>query len=669
MKRRIIAEDIYALELLGDVQLAPDAKTVSYTHTRLDEPSQEYVTHVHVIGIDGKGDKEIHGGTSFTWNHKGDKAAFVSTDSGSAQIWVYDVATEKCRQITTMRYGASSPIWSIDDKTIYYISNAEEREDYKRLTKEISAKERKELEADKANHAWHITDIVHKWDGQGYLPKHKSHIWKVDVATKKQTQLTVGQHNFRMMSLSNDGNALTFVSDAVEDYDYRPKDYNLWMYDLKNNQQILLIDDKIQVENPIFMPGDKQIMFRGDQAELGWGTIMRLYIFDLETKTFRCITRNNDMIDVSDTGISDMKGLGGARNPVINPNTNEVYFLASNVGNTWLYKADFAGNITPVIEGKRQIISFGFDANFTKVAFHYSQVSSPNTLAIYDMKTGKEKDILDPNAELLKTIELSIPEEICFKSFDGINVHGWIMKPIGYEEGKKYPTILEIHGGPQMMYSNVFMHEFQYLAANGYAVCYFNPRGSSGHGQYFESLIQRRHGGIGGGDFQDLMSGVDYVIANYDFVDANRLGVTGGSFGGFMTNWVVGHTNRFKAAVTQRSISNWVSYYGTADYGFCDPELGHASDFYEDRDELVRISPITYVKNIKTPLMILHSECDYRCPLEQAQQLFVELRMLRRDVEMKIFPAQSHGLSRNGRPCLRIERLNTILGWFNKYVF
>lgn len=204
------------------------------------------------------------------------------------------------------------------------------------------------------------------------------------------------------------------------------------------------------------------------------------------------------------------------------------------------------------------------------------------------------------------------------------------------------------------------MNEFQILAAEGYAVLYVNPRGSHGYGQDFVNAVR---GDYGGSDYQDLMLAVDYVLAEFEFINETRLGVTGGSYGGFMTNWIVGHTNRFKAAVTQRSISNWISFYGVSDIGYYFTEWQIDGDF-RDVDKLWKHSPLAYVEKVETPLLILHSEKDYRCPIEQAEQLYISLKRLGKETKFVRFPEENHELSRSGKPSLRKNRLNYIVEWF-----
>jgi dipeptidyl aminopeptidase/acylaminoacyl peptidase len=263
---------------------------------------------------------------------------------------------------------------------------------------------------------------------------------------------------------------------------------------------------------------------------------------------------------------------------------------------------------------------------------------------------------------VLARIDVADPEPFSVRS-GSVHVHGWLLKPPGFNPRRKYPAIIEIHGGPQVQYGCAFFHELQCLAAAGYVVVYANPRGGSGYGLKFMSAIRGRWGGL---DYQDVMRVANWLFAR-PFVDKRRVGVTGGSYGGYMTNWLIGHTNRFAAAVTQRSVVNIESIIGTSDYGYqLGEELGGWP--WKNVERLRRQSPLTFVKNIKTPLLIIHSEQDLRCAIEQAEQLFMSLRLLGREVEFVRFEGECHELSRGGRPQNRAERLRRILGWFEKHL-
>jgi dipeptidyl aminopeptidase/acylaminoacyl peptidase len=255
-------------------------------------------------------------------------------------------------------------------------------------------------------------------------------------------------------------------------------------------------------------------------------------------------------------------------------------------------------------------------------------------------------------------------EEVWFKGPAGNDLQGWILKPPGFDASKRYPSILQIHGGPRVQYGSFFMHEFYFLAAHGYVVYFCNPRGGLGYGEEHAKAIWNNWGSA---DYDDLIAWVD-LVEQRPYIDPDRMGVTGGSYGGYMTNWIIGHTDRFKAAVTQRSVSNLISMYGSTDFNWIwQYEFGDQPP-WEDHENYWRQSPIKYMGNAKTPTLVIHSEQDLRCDMEQDEQIFVALKKLGVDTEMVRFPDEPHGLSRGGRTDRRIERLNHILRWFDRYL-
>lgn len=669
MKRKIQASDLYNILLVDDPQLSPCGDKLAYVQISLDEKTQKYISSIFVIDVETKELKfsieNLGSASNPCWNYDGTKLAFVSDKGGDNQVWIYDIKEKAVYQLTTMKYGVRDVQWSPCKNYLYFLSDGEtEDKDYE-LIRPLSETERREKEAFLKEKPWHIKDIVYHFDGIGRLTDKKSHIWEVDISNPMPRRLTKGQHNFRDYSISADGKAITYISDPIEDLDFRPQDTNLWMTNLESYEITLLINNKILIAKPTFNADKDKIVFIGHEAEFGWGTIDRFYVYDLAKNNYTCITKDYDN-SIGNTALSDLRGGSAYRKLYWDYTAEAIYFQTSYKGNNSIYKVNLKGDVQLVVGGNRNIFSFSIDSSFKSIALCYTTPVLPNDVAVYNLETKEETRITEVNKEYLDQVEIAAPEDIMIKGHNNWDIQGWILKPYDFSADKKYPLILEIHGGPQMMYSNSFMFEFQLLCAKGYVVYYSNPRGSTGYGQGFMAGIQRSNGGVGEGDYKDLMAGVDYV-ESLGYIDTCRTGVTGGSYGGFMTNWVVGHTDRFKAAVTQRSISNWHSFEGVSDYGYCDAELAHQTDYFNELDELMRISPITYVKNIKTPLLILHSEKDLRCPLEQAQQLFIALKLLRRDVELVIFPDSSHGLSRNGKPCLRIERLNYITGWFEKH--
>lgn len=299
-----------------------------------------------------------------------------------------------------------------------------------------------------------------------------------------------------------------------------------------------------------------------------------------------------------------------------------------------------------------------------RLALVLSTPTELGDLFVLDAGTGAPRRLTRFNDALFEGLQLAAPEEIVHPSFDGKSIQSWILKPPGFDSQKRYPLILNIHGGPHAAYGATFDHEFQWMAAKGYVVLYPNPRGSTSYGQEFGNVIQHHYPGD---DAKDLMAGVD-VLVKRGIVDEARLGVTGGSGGGVLTNWLITQTSRFKAAVSQRSIADWAGFWYTADFTLFRPSWFKAPPWEDPADYAAR-SPITFVKNITTPLMLIEGEADLRTPpSDGGEQLFRALKYLRRPVVMVRFPEESHELSRSGKPWHRVERLRHIVGWFDKYL-
>ena len=324
---------------------------------------------------------------------------------------------------------------------------------------------------------------------------------------------------------------------------------------------------------------------------------------------------------------------------------------------------DDSASPEPILEGERVVSGFDL-ANGTLVHTQTTPTALP------ELYSG-ERALTELGRAFADGRELVEPECFTAVSADGTEVDAWIIRPPGFDAAKRYPALLNIHGGPFSQYTTALFDEFQVYAGAGYVVLYANPRGSSGYPEAWGRAIRGPSNGQGPGwgtvDYQDLMAVVDTALETFSFVDPDRLGVLGGSYGGYMTTWIVGHTDRFKAAVSERAVNNLVSAYGSSDlfWAFAG-QFG--SYLYEDVDAWVERSPSRYAEQIKTPLLIIHSENDLRCAVEQGEHLFITLRLRKHDVEMVRFPAESHELSRSGSPSHRVERFEIILDWFDRYL-
>ncbi|HEX9549028.1 MAG TPA: S9 family peptidase, partial [Acidimicrobiales bacterium] len=387
------------------------------------------------------------------------------------------------------------------------------------------------------------------------------------------------------------------------------------------------------------------------------GLLERLWIVPSGGGNQRCLTIGLDQ-SVGDSIITDMRAGHGTR-LVWSAEGDRLYFQPSGPGVASVYSCDLEGNVRPEIGGQRRI--YDFDISSGVIAFCASDTTHPGELHMFTQ--GAEARITDLNPWLHERY-VAQPERQSFTAPDGWVVEGWLLRPDHFDPGRRYPLVMEVHGGPHGQYGWAFFHELQILAGMGYMVLYVNPRGSDGYGEFFRRQVVRDWGGK---DYVDLMSALDQAIETTNSVDVSRMGIGGGSYGGYMTNWVIGQTNRFSAAVAMRSISNLVSEYAQHDIVLWGAlELG--SPPWPDQDELWKRSPIRYVQNIQTPLLLTCGEMDLRTAISQSEELFGAMRFLGKTVEMVRFPEESHDISRNGRPDRRVERLQRVAGWYERFL-
>jgi len=345
-------------------------------------------------------------------------------------------------------------------------------------------------------------------------------------------------------------------------------------------------------------------------------------------------------------------------------------------GGRILSVAQDRGTVSPIVgrwgeptrwlaAGPRTVGWYSVAADGRTAALVSSTTARPAEVFVLDLETGVERQLTNVNDPWLETVELAPAEKMVVPTADGVEVDCWIMKPAGFDPGNQYPVLLNVHGGPFGQYGETFFDEFQVFAGAGYGVIFCNPRGSSGQDTAFSRALV---GDMGGPDYHDVMTAFEAAMGGLSWADQARLGVVGGSYGGFMTSWIIGHTNRFRAACSERAVNDWYTMQGTSDIGsyFNLNYLGDTATIQEDLEAVLRQSPLTYAKNIETPVLILHSEDDLRCPVSQGEQLWVVLKQRRQDVEFVRFPDENHELSRSGRPGHRVDRFDVLLEWFGR---
>ncbi len=663
-RRKMTPEDISNIKLLNDARISPDGSQIVYVQTTVDMEKDDYRSSLYLVSTSGGESRRFTAAdakdSTPRWTPDGSRIVFLSNRSDSNQIWTIPVAGGEAAKLTDLPESVSSFTISRDGSSIAFVSKSDTK-----AMEEAKAKEGQPEE--KKSDVVRVTKLRFRADGTpGFLDNKPTHIWVVGLEGGDPRQVTSGEFDDSSPTWSPDGNTIAFVSNRTDQRELK-KNSEIWTIpESGGDASPVLTGNDAMFYGPSWSPDGKYLAVQGhNNARAGHALNAELWVVEPSGSGLRSLTSGLDRM-VGDTSAVDTAS-GAETEMIWSGDSSSILFNVSDEGNAHVRRVRVdGGDAELVVGGTRRVMNYSVSADGSTIGFSAGTSTNPCDIFVCKGNGSDERQLTHANKEFFSSVLISEPEEIRVESQadDKATIHGWIMKPIGFEEGKKYPMVLEIHGGPHAMYANAYFHEFQLLAAQGYVVVYGNPRGSQGYGSDFSSCTK---GVWGSSDMPDLMALVDYAI-DQSYVDPNRLGVTGGSYGGFMTTWVVGHTDRFKAAVTQRPVTNMYSFYGTSDIGstFGDYETG--GNPWENTDQFLKMSPITYVDKIVTPLMIIHSEQDYRCPIEQSEQLFVALTMLGRETEFVRFPNESHGLSRMGKPAHRIERLQSILGWFEKHL-
>lgn len=653
-KRPIAVDDLFRIEFVGQVDVSPDGQRVAYAVTTTDLDEDGYRSAIYVV--DAKGGEPArftsgsHRDQGPRWSPDGSRLAFISNRSGKNQIWVIPADGGEAQQLTKLAAGVTDPTWSPDGHFLAFTSKVKPGEE--------PVEEGQEDKRKPASDVRVINRIKYKMNGVGLVGDARSQVFVVAAAGGKPRQITQGDWDHEHPDWSPDGKHLAFAANRTAEEDYTSV-RDIWTVSAVAGDPVQVTRSFGPVSNPTWAPDGQSILFVAHDQQhdgsthptiwtvpAGGGESTRLTDVDLPVGS-------SVTTDLTPGPTGDGYSIAGGY----------IYFRSVSWGQAHIYRTPLAGGAAePVTTGPRHVISQSVSDDGSVIAYAAGDGLEPGQ--VYIQERGQERVLTRLNAKLLSEITVMPPEPYEYIGGDGAKCQGWIIKPPGYREGHRYPAILEIHGGPHSMYGFGFFHEFQYLAAHGYVVVYTNPRGSQGYGQTFTAAVRHHWGGP---DYADVMAGIDAAIAQ-GFIDPERLGVAGGSYGGYMTMWIVTRTHRFRAACMQRALTNWHSFYGTSDIGPRFAESQVPGNPWDDHDKLFAHSPFRYVSNIQTPLLIIHSEEDHRCPIEQAEQVFIALKRLRRTTQFVRFPGENHELSRSGKPKHRRERLERILGWFQKYL-
>ncbi len=661
-KRPITAEDLFNLKIITSLALSPDEKRIAFTLERMDKKENKYFANLFVLDIaTGQSHAYTHGNVQDmqpVWSPDGSQIAFLSTRNKKLGIYLIPAAGGAEKLLKEFEGSISDLQWTPDGKKLVFNLRYSDSHYIK------DEKKKKEPPVYR-----HVTRLFYRLDGEGFLPKDTYQIYSMDIASGDLRQLTKGKRDNTFPRISPNGQWIVYVSNRAKDPDLDSLRDDLFVIPAEGGKERLIPTPAGPIYHPVFSPDSKSIAYLGhDNPDDAWGvTNVHIWKVGLNGKpkakdlmpTFDRMTYDQSITDTSDAHFSG--------SVFWSADGKKLFFLSSDTGRTNVYSIPASGGRpTGIFKKKCHIKALSVNGKTKVAALVYADLNNPGDILTAPLTHGAEAKAVkhtDFNAFLRTEVQLGKTREVRFKSFDGTEVQGWLVFPPNFKPTRKYPSILEIHGGPRVQYAFTFMHEMHYLAAKGYVVFYTNPRGGAGRGETWAEAIA---GGWGDLDYKDCLAAADY-LEKQNYIHPKKMGVTGGSYGGFMTNWIIGHTNRFAAAVTQRSISNMISFVGSSDFGFA---ISREFDGWPwtNPENYEKCSPLTYFKNVRTPVLIIHSEKDLRCPIEQAEQMFVMLKVLGRKVELVRFPDEPHGLSRHGRPDRRIARLEWITKWFDRYL-
>ncbi|WP_078427686.1 S9 family peptidase [Alkalihalobacterium alkalinitrilicum] len=656
MKRPITTEDLTKFKFVGDPQVYPNSDKVAYVLTHVDQEKDGYYSYIYVTNLKGEGrqftshysNETLVKDTTPLWSPDGSTIAFRSNRTGKNQIWLLHTDGGEAIQLTDVKQGIGDFVWSPDGSQLALTIKGELK---------VTSDEDEEKSDVKV-----ITRLRYKGDGVGIYNDDRKHVYLFDIETKAYTKVTEGDHDFGQPGFSPDGKSLFFVGTKADDQEwgYLPA---IWKYDIASKEETLFYQGIGNIMAPSLSPDGKWLAVAGHtRGERSQGNA-NVLLLSVETGQLTNLTEHFDYTVGNLVGV-DAKYDTAELRLIWDSTSTHIYFSATVGGDCQLFKVNLNGEVTAALSPTVATVTSYDIVNYDQAVLVLATPHSTGDLVTQDLNNVENVETLTNwNQEIYNKVHLSTPENLHYKSTDGKEIEGWILKPYGYEEGKKYPMILQIHGGPATAYGNGLHHEMQVMASKGYVVLYTNPRGSHGYGHEFVNAVIGDYGGM---DYEDIMAGVDYALENFNYIDHDQLFVTGGSYGGYMTNVIVTRTDRFKAAVTQRCICNWHSFYGTSDIGFFFTEWQHGhADLWDDVEKLLKVSPLTYARNVKTPTLILHSEQDLRCPMEQAEQWYIALKRLGVETKLVRFPDENHNLSRSGKPKHRLERLQHLMSWFD----
>lgn len=640
--------DVFALQWADNPQVSPDGRRIVYQRMGFDVMKDRKQSSLWTIDVDGRNQRPLaESGHGATWSPDGRRIAYVAKSGNSAQIQMHWTDSGQTTHITDLTQSPSNLSWSHDGRWLAFTMRVPA--DGAPLANMPKAPKG----ADWAQPVKVIDRVVYRIDGGGYVDPGYTHVFVVSAEGGAARQVTEGMHNFGgLPTWSADGKALIVSANLDEDWEYQPRDSELYRVSLADGALTRLTERKGPDNDPILSPDGRHLAWLGFDDRRRPYQASHLYVGDANAGNARALTAD---IDLNIDAIA-WDGNRGLWVQYDDHGRTRLGWIAIGGGKIDEVADDLGGR-----EIGRPYTAATFAASGGRAAYTRGTADGPAELAVVE-RNGKSRVLTDLNANLLDHRTLGAIEEITVKSSaDGRDIQAWVVRPPDFDANRKYPLLLEIHGGPFAAYGPYFSPEIQLYASAGYVVVYANPRGSTSYGTEFANLIENAYPGQ---DYDDLMSVVDAAIA-LGSIDTDNLFVTGGSGGGCLTAWIVGHTDRFRAAVSAKPVINWSSFVLTADFYPFFTRYWFDGMPWENPENYAKRSPITYVGNVKTPTMMMVGDDDHRTPASEAEQFYQALKLRKVDTAMVRIPGASHSIA--DRPSSLIAKALNILAWFEKH--
>ncbi len=658
MSRPVDVDDLLKIQFPHHPALSPDGRRVVFALSRLDHVANEWRGNLWVVSTEGGAPSPFTADegrdASPVWSPCGRRVAFLSNRGGrrlgrkkpAMQLWVMPSDGGEARQITFFRAGVTAPAWSPDGSALAFVTRG-------------SPDEPETADDGEAPIVREIRRAKYRFDGMGYFDGY-AHVWTVPAAGGAPARLTDADFDHDAPAWLPGGREIVFLANRTPEADFSFV-RDVWAVDVETRVLRQVTRHRGPAVSPVPSPDGRWIAFAGHDFHAKSATNFNIWIVP---------SSGGEAVNLTggfDRSVGNAVGSDARLTPLVpslawTPDGGAITFYATDRGSTHLYQVALADRQVRQLTTGHEVVA-DLTAAAGQVVYQRMAPASLDELWLLP-PSGEPRRLAAVNDDLLAEVEITAPQPFSYAGVDGWAMDGWMLTPPGFDPAKRYPAILRIHGGPHAAYGDAWNHYVAALAARGYVVVWTNPRGSGGYGEAFTSAVVEDWGGK---DSEDILLGLDHVMAQ-GFIDPDRIAVTGGSYGGFMTNTLIGRTDRFRCAVTEVCVSNLHSFYGTSDIGATWGEVEWGGTPWDDPDRLLRHSPLMRAKHVTTPVLITANEADYRCPVEQSEQFFTALRKLGREAVFLRFRDESHTMSSTGRPRPRIERLRRLIAWFDRHL-